>query len=57
MVQVSMRGEELMPTIAETWVEQGLQQGRLVAERQLLKRLARQRFGDEVERRAGFVGG
>ena len=36
-----------MPTIAEQWIQQGVQQG-LAAERQLLLRLTRRRFGADV---------
>ncbi|NJM11572.1 MAG: DUF4351 domain-containing protein [Synechococcaceae cyanobacterium SM1_2_3] len=40
-------GGELMTTIAEQWVQQGLQQG-IDSERQLLLRMARRRFGAQA---------
>ena len=40
-------GGELMTTIAEQWVQQGLQQG-VDSERQLLLRMVRRRFGAQA---------
>lgn len=38
-------GETVMPTLAETWVEQGVEQGSLAHARQTLRRQLAQRFG------------
>jgi predicted transposase/invertase (TIGR01784 family) len=47
LTQVLTGKENIMPTIAEQWIQQGVQQG-LGAERQLLLRQARHRFGADV---------
>lgn len=39
-------GENLMPTLAETWEKKGLQQGTLTGERLAYVNLARVRFGE-----------
>ena len=47
VTQTLTRGDEIMSTIAEQWIQQGVQQG-LAAEHQLLLRQARKRFGAQV---------
>lgn len=47
-------GENIMPTIAESWIEEGRQEGELRSTRRILLKLLRQRFGplpEAVEQR------
>jgi hypothetical protein len=56
VVQALPEGERIMATIAEKWVQQGLeqrlQQGLEQGERQVLLRLVRRRFGEAIARQS-----
>jgi hypothetical protein len=45
VTQALTRGDEIMPTIAEQWIQQGIQQGVPQGEVLLLKRQLQRRFG------------
>jgi hypothetical protein len=51
VMQALPEGERIMVTIAEKWVQQGLEQG----ERQVLVRLMRHRFGEAIAQQSEIL--